>query len=193
MVFRPGFKIASFLFVAVVFLTGCGEDDGPIVGVGGGGSGDIGGGGGGASEGGGSGGGVAEPPGSGGQGSGPSVTPEQNDPPQSSSNDTSAIAGIWDDSGPGDVYYLLINDSGSFADLDYQGDQVGSGLNCYDIYEGSIQNLGNNRYEFLYDGGTPVVVTAFVSNGLLSVQSESGDNFSLSPVSGIDPNIPSCN
>jgi len=173
MVLRPGFKLASFLFVAVVFITGCGEDDEPLAGTGGGGD--------------------AVLPGSDGPGSGPSVIPEQNDPPQASSNDTSAIAGIWDDSHSGDVYYFLINDTGAFAGLDYDGDQTGLGRNCYYVNPGTVQNLGNNSYRFTYEYGFAFTLTAIVSNGQLSLKDNRGETASLPPVTGIDPNIQSCN
>ena len=43
----------------------------------------------------------------------------------------SEVAGIWDSSGAGDIYYTVIQPDGEMKFYDYQADATGTGENCY--------------------------------------------------------------
>ena len=147
------------------------------------------------------------------------ATPNPNIQQTTSGEDTSAIAGVWDDShndnGAVDVLYWVINADGTFADVDYLGDgYLGSNENCYHYFRGRVTNHDTDGY--LFDtGGSDIAtirpnvaggtildydlsVVAYylrVINGELAILDDSNGQPTrlLSPVpGGLDPSIPEC-
>ena len=56
------------------------------------------------------------------------------------------IVGVWDSSIGSDENYTAFRSNGTYVDYDYQGDAFDMGENCYDVYPGTIEDLGNGRF-----------------------------------------------
>lgn len=56
------------------------------------------------------------------------------------------IVGVWDSSIGSDENYTAFRIDGTYVDYDYQGDAYDMGENCYDVYPGTIEDLGNGRF-----------------------------------------------
>ena len=148
------------------------------------------------------------------------TTPNPNNQ-QTSGVDTSAIAGVWDESynrnGVVDVLYWVINANGTFAYVDYLGDGLhGSYEHCYHYWRGRVATQGTDGYAFDRPGNNiPIILPTItptitpnidfnrsvvlyhmrVINGQLAIlYSSNGQPEHLYPPvpGGLDPSIPEC-
>jgi len=137
---------------------------------------------------------------------------------QTSGDNFSAIAGVWDEShnydGLVDVLYWVINADGTFANVDYRGDDFNNDGHCYDYFRGRVTTFGADGYVFDAPGSNQVTVTPLadgsaiispnsssllvylrVINGELAILDGSNGqpDIFLPPVAGgLDPSIPEC-
>ena len=84
------------------------------------------------------------------EGAGPDDGPEDQ-APIGTGQDTAAIAGLWDYTREvpegTDIAYFEISGTGTVTEYDYQGDDVGSGADCYVTFTASIASNGGDRYD----------------------------------------------
>jgi len=107
---------------------------------------------------------------------------------QTSGENTSAIAGVWDDSfndnGAVDVLYWVINADGTFANVDYLGDDYyGSNENCYHYFRGRVTTQGTDGYIFDTPGSNIPIITAVVGTAIIDPDS-SVVSYRLKVISG---------
>lgn len=137
---------------------------------------------------------------------------------QTSVNNFSAIAGVWDESfnddGVIDVLYWVINADGTYANVDYRGDDSDNDEHCYHYVRGRVTTSGADGYVFDGLGSNNITITALpygaanidfdsstvlyhlrVINGELAILdgSNGSPTIFLPPVpGGLDPTIPEC-
>ncbi len=109
-----------------------------------------------------------------------------------SSSDTSAIAGLWNDteidesSGLEDVVYIRITATGEFSIIDYFGDEFDNLGDCYLVSEQTITNLGNDRYEIVDDEDIFVFTAVVNDEGNLRLTNETDDFTGILPPLSFD-------
>jgi hypothetical protein len=64
--------------------------------------------------------------------------------------EVSDLVGLWDSSEKNgvktDVIYTRVTSDGSVLEYDFDGDEVDSGLQCYQVDSGSVKNIGKNHF-----------------------------------------------
>jgi len=144
---------------------------------------------------------------------------------QTSGGDFSAIAGVWDESvnhdGVIDSLYWVINADGTYADVDYRGDDHNNDEHCYDYYTRGIVIADDTVDGYIFErppsnsttvqlnpdilnnaGTVDVVIDQFsvlhhlrVINGELArLDRSNGSPVQIYPPvpGGLDPTIPEC-
>jgi len=134
---------------------------------------------------------------------------------QISGGDFSAIAGVWDESvnhdGVLDSLYWVINADGTYAEVDYRGDDYNNDEHCYDYYTRGTVTADDTADGYIFErppsNTTSVLVTPSVDiNGVGTVEVLpdqysvlhhlrviNGELAILPPVpGGLDPSIPEC-
>jgi len=144
---------------------------------------------------------------------------------QTSGGDFSAIAGVWDESvnhdGVIDSLYWVINADGTYADVDYRGDDHNNDEHCYDYYTRGIVTADDTADGYIFErppsNNTTVLLTPDTINGnstvdvipdqfsvlhhlrvingeLARLDGSNGSPVQISPPvpGGLDPSIPEC-